>query len=57
VIPLQEHGHYEVAFDLLKQYGNDLKGAIDCLRKGKLFLKAIFEARMADLDEAEIQGK
>ncbi|XP_061393693.1 elongator complex protein 1 [Musca vetustissima] len=45
VVPLQEHGRYDEAYHLSKTYGQNLKESLQCLTKGKLFLKAIFEAQ------------
>uniref|UniRef100_T1P7H5 Elongator complex protein 1 n=1 Tax=Musca domestica TaxID=7370 RepID=T1P7H5_MUSDO len=44
--PLQEQGRYEEAYHLSKTYGQNPKDSLQCLIKGKLFLKAISETQM-----------
>lgn len=46
VAPLQEQGRYDEAYHLSKTYGQNPKDSLQCLIKGKLFLKAISEAQM-----------
>lgn len=43
---LVENGRYSEAFELLKIYGQNFGEALQCLLKGKLFQKAICEAKL-----------
>ncbi|XP_073841413.1 elongator complex protein 1 [Musca autumnalis] len=56
VVPLQEQGRYEEAYHLSKTYGQSRKDSLQCLTKGKLFLKAIFEAQICPDNKAEEDG-
>lgn len=46
VMPLQEQDRYEESYELYKLYGENLEESFQCLTKGKLFLKAIYELKM-----------
>ncbi|XP_037897986.1 putative elongator complex protein 1 [Glossina fuscipes] len=46
--PLEEQGKFEEAYDISKAYGNNFKQSLEILVRGKIFLKAIFEAEMRD---------
>lgn len=45
---LEKAGNYQDAFQVHKNFCNNLEESITLLIKGKLFLKAIFECRMGD---------
>uniref|UniRef100_A0A1A9WDF6 Elongator complex protein 1 n=1 Tax=Glossina brevipalpis TaxID=37001 RepID=A0A1A9WDF6_9MUSC len=44
--PLEQQGKFEEAYKISKTYCNDIKQSLEILVRGKLFLKAIFEAEM-----------
>lgn len=46
VMPLQEQDRYEESYELYKLHGENLEESFQCLTKGKLFLKAIYELKM-----------
>uniref|UniRef100_A0A1I8PUH9 Elongator complex protein 1 n=1 Tax=Stomoxys calcitrans TaxID=35570 RepID=A0A1I8PUH9_STOCA len=46
VMPLQEQGRFEEAYELSKNYGGNTKDSLQCLIKGHLFLTTIFEAQL-----------
>lgn len=43
---LQENGRHQEAAEIIKTFGTDIKSLIDVLVKGKLYLQAIYEARL-----------
>ncbi|XP_075146318.1 elongator complex protein 1 [Haematobia irritans] len=53
IIPLQEQGRYEEAYELSKNYGNNIQESLQCLIKGHLFVKAIFEAQIRQSAQEE----